>query len=78
MWWQIAADPGGSSLGAGRVFAELGLRPSLAHACAGFAGRIVVGGLALTGKSKFSPANLAPKRTLDELARDVDATKRVL
>lgn len=59
-------------------FAELGLRPSLAHACAGVIGLVVVGGLALVGKSKVSPANLAPRRTFDELSRNVDATKRVL
>ena len=59
-------------------FAELGLRPSLAHACAGLVGLVVVGALALAGKSKVSPTNLAPRRTLDELSRDVEATRRVL
>jgi uncharacterized membrane protein YqjE len=59
-------------------FAELGLRPSLAHACAGLVGLVVVGVLALAGKSKVSPTNLAPRRTLDELSRDVEASRRVL
>jgi uncharacterized membrane protein YqjE len=58
--------------------AELGLRPSLAHACAGVAGLVVVGVLALAGKSKIKPANLAPKHTLHQLARDADAARRAL
>jgi len=57
---------------------ELGLRPSLAQLCAGFAGLVVVGVLALLGKSRVSPRNLSPTRTLDELARNADATKRAL
>ena len=59
-------------------FAELGLRPSLAHACAGLAGLLIVGVLAFAGKSKISPANLAPKHVLDEVTRDVDAVRRVI
>jgi len=58
--------------------AELGLRPSLAHACAGLAGLLIVGILAFAGKSKLRPASLAPWRTLDQTARDIDAAKRVL
>ena len=58
--------------------AELGLRASLAHACAGVTGLLIVGVLAFAGKSKISPANLAPKHTLDEVTRDVDAVRRVL
>ena len=57
---------------------ELGLHPSLAQLCAGFAGLVVVGVLALLGKSRVSPRNLSPTRTLDELARNADATKRAL
>jgi uncharacterized membrane protein YqjE len=57
---------------------ELGLRPSLAQLCAGFAGLVVVGVLALIGKSRVSPRNLSPTRTLNELARNADATKRAL
>ena len=59
-------------------FAELGLRPSLAHACAGLAGLLIVGVLAFAGKSKVSPANLAPTHVLDQVTRDVDAIKRVI
>ena len=59
-------------------FAELGLRPSLAHACAGLLGLLIVGVLALAGKSRVSPANLAPTHVLDQVTRDVDAIKRVI
>ena len=61
----------------GAWLVELGLRPSLAHACAGVTGLVVVGALALVGKSKVSPANLAPRHSLDQVARDADAVKRV-
>lgn len=57
---------------------ELGLRQSLAQLCAGIAGLVVIAGLALVGKSKVTPANLAPRHTLDGLARDADAAKRVI
>ena len=59
-------------------FVELGLRPSLAHACAGLVGLLIVGILALAGKSKVSPANLAPTHVLDQVTSDVDAIKRVI
>ena len=59
-------------------FAELGLRPSLAHACAGLLGLLIVGVLALAGKSRVSPANLAPTHVLDQVTRDADAVRRVL
>jgi hypothetical protein len=58
-------------------FAELGLRASLAQLCAGLAGFVVVGLLALLGKSKLAPANLSPKRTLREMKRNTDAVTRV-
>lgn len=56
---------------------ELGLRPSLAYGAAAFAGFVLVGGLALFGKSKLSPSNLRPNHTLFEIARTVRAAKRV-
>jgi uncharacterized membrane protein YqjE len=54
---------------------ELGLRPSLAHLSAGLLGLIVVGTLGSVGKSKVSPANLAPKRTLGEIKRNASAAR---
>ena len=57
---------------------ELGLRPSMANCCAGVAGLVLAGVLALAGKSKLSAENLSPKHTLDEVARDKDAANRAL
>jgi len=57
---------------------ELGLRPSLAQACAAGAGLIIVGLIALIGKSKVSPRNLSPTHTLKELSHDADAAQRAL
>ena len=57
---------------------ELGLSPSLAHGAASLAGLVLVGGLALFGKTKLSPANLALSRTAAEFKRDTEAAKRAL
>jgi uncharacterized membrane protein YqjE len=57
---------------------ELGLRPSLAQACAGGAGLIIIGLIAFIGKSKVTPQNLALTHTRAELSRDADAARRAL
>lgn len=57
---------------------EVGLRASLAYGAAAMLGLVVVGVLALFGKSKVSPSNLAPKHTQAELARDADAAARAI
>jgi len=59
-------------------FIDLGLRPWLAQLCAGGAGLIVVALLALIGKSRVAPGNLALTHTADELSRDAEAAKRAL
>jgi hypothetical protein len=59
-------------------FAELGLRSSLAHFCAGLVGLVVVAILGLFGKSKVTPSNLALTHTKDEMARDADAGKSAI
>lgn len=56
---------------------EVGLRPSLAHVCAGILGLAVVGILALTGKAKLAPGNLALRHTSRELRRNRRAATRL-
>jgi hypothetical protein len=55
---------------------ELGLRASVAYGAAALGGLLLAGALALFGKSKLSPSNLALSHTAAELARDADAAKR--
>lgn len=52
---------------------EFGLRAPAAYGLAALGGLLLVGALALFGKSKLSPANLAMNHTAKELAQDADA-----
>lgn len=57
---------------------ELGLRPSLAHGAAAFGGLLIIGAIALFGKVKLAPSNLAMDHTRAGLRRDVEAAKEAL
>jgi uncharacterized membrane protein YqjE len=57
---------------------EIGLRPSLAHGAAALAGLVIVGAIALFGKSKFGPSTFAMDHTQAELKQDAKALKRVM
>lgn len=57
---------------------ELGMRASLANLIAAGAGIAIGVALALVGKSRIAPKNLAPSHIAREVERDVDAAKRAL
>jgi len=54
---------------------ELGLSNSVASLIAGVVGLLISAILAFVGKSKLSANNLKPKRTLNEIDRDISAAK---
>lgn len=54
---------------------ELGLTDALANLIAGVVGLLVSGVLAYVGKTRLDPENLKPKRTINEIQRDVAAVK---
>ena len=54
---------------------ELGLSDSLSNVIAGAAGLVVSGVLAFIGMKRLKPQNLKPRRTINELQRDVAAVK---
>jgi membrane protein implicated in regulation of membrane protease activity len=54
---------------------ELGLASSVANLIAGVVGLVISGILAYVGKTRLSPENLKPKRTIREVERDVAAVK---
>jgi Putative Actinobacterial Holin-X, holin superfamily III len=56
---------------------ELGLRASLSNLIAGALGLVVSAVLAWVGMTKLKPEHLKPKRTLNELERDVAAVKEL-
>jgi hypothetical protein len=56
---------------------ELGLRSSLSHLIAGAVGLAISAILAWVGMSKLKPEHLKPKRTINELQRDVAAAKEL-
>ena len=56
---------------------ELGLSASLSNLIAGALGLVVSAVLAWVGMTKLKPEHLKPKRTLNELERDVAALKEL-
>ena len=54
---------------------ELGTRSSIAHLIAGVAGLVIGGILAAIGTNRLKANSLVPKRTLEQLHRDVTAAK---
>ena len=56
---------------------ELGLRASLSNLIAGALGFVVSAVLAWVGMTKLNPEHLKPKRTINELERDVAAVKEL-
>jgi uncharacterized protein YacL len=54
---------------------ELGIRSSIAHLIAGAVGLVIGGILAGIGMNRLKANPLVPKRTLDQLQRDVAAAK---
>jgi Putative Actinobacterial Holin-X, holin superfamily III len=56
---------------------ELGLRASLSNLIAGALGFVVSAALAWVGMTKLRPEHLKPKRTINELERDVTAVKEL-
>jgi hypothetical protein len=56
---------------------ELGLRASLSNLIAGALGLVVSAVLAWEGMTKLKPEHLKPKRTINELERDVAAVKEL-
>jgi hypothetical protein len=54
---------------------ELGLPGSIAHLIAGLVGLAITGVLAAIGSNRLKANSLVPKRTLDQLQRDVAAAK---
>jgi len=56
---------------------ELGLRASLSNLIAGAVGIAISAVLAWVGMTKLKPENLKPKRTINELERDVAAVKEL-
>jgi uncharacterized protein YacL len=54
---------------------DLGTRPSTAHLIAGVAGLVIGGILAAIGTNRLKANSLVPKRTLEQLNRDVTAAK---
>jgi hypothetical protein len=56
---------------------ELGLRSSLSHLIAGAVGLAISVILAWVGMTKLKPEHLKPKRTINELQRDVAAAKEL-
>jgi uncharacterized protein YacL len=54
---------------------ELGTRPSIAHLIAGAVGLVIGGILAGIGMHRLKANPLAPKRTIEQLQRDVAAAK---
>jgi hypothetical protein len=54
---------------------ELGTRSSIAHLMAGVVGLAIGGILAAIGMNRLKTNPLVPKRTLDQLQRDVSAAK---
>jgi Putative Actinobacterial Holin-X, holin superfamily III len=56
---------------------ELGLRASLSNLIAGAVGFAISAVLAWVGMTKLKPENLKPKRTINELERDVAAVKEL-
>jgi len=54
---------------------DLGTRPSTAHLIAGVAGLVIGGILAAIGTNRLKANSLIPKRTLEQLNRDVTAAK---
>jgi Putative Actinobacterial Holin-X, holin superfamily III len=56
-------------------FVELGLPPSVSNALAGVVGLAITGILAAIGSSNLKTNSFVPKRTLDQLQRDVAAAK---
>jgi hypothetical protein len=56
---------------------ELGLRASLSNLIAGAVGFAISAVLGWVGMTKLKPENLKPKRTINELERDVAAVKEL-
>jgi len=54
---------------------ELGLSNSVASLIAAVVGLLISAIFAFVGKSKLSPSNLKPRRTLNEIDRDISAAK---
>ena len=54
---------------------ELGLSNSLANLIAGILGLVISGVVGFVGKSRLTPENLKPRRTISELERDIAAVK---
>jgi uncharacterized protein YacL len=54
---------------------ELGTRSSIAHLMAGAVGLVIGGILAGIGISRLKANSLVPKRTLEQIQRDVTAAK---
>jgi hypothetical protein len=54
---------------------DLGTRPSIAYLIAGVAGLVIGGILAAIGTNRLNANSLVPKRTLEQLNRDVTAAK---
>jgi uncharacterized protein YacL len=54
---------------------DLGARPSIAHLIAGVAGLVIGAILAAIGTNRLKANSLVPKRTLEQLNRDVTAAK---
>ena len=57
------------------LFAELGMRGSLAHLLAAVIGFAIAGALAWMGLNRLKPENLTPDRTIEQLRRDAVAVK---
>jgi len=54
---------------------DFGARPSIAHLIAGVAGLVIGGILAAIGTNRLKANSLVPKRTPEQLNRDVTAAK---
>ena len=54
---------------------ELGLSNSVANLIAGILGLLISGVVGFVGKSKLTPENLKPRRTISEFERDIAAVK---
>ena len=56
-------------------FQEIGLRASLANLIAAFVGLLLSAGAAYLGKARLTSENLAPKHTMREFERDIQAVR---